>query len=175
MHVRSSTVVDPAASNETRNASFVCLPRPNVVVVCNQFDITCFRFADPSTAVEGDHVHALTPLWTRSNHLAKAFLMYHISLTECADATQSTPLAFEARFVEYRRDASTDTFISWKVGPLGSSVEYSTLEKIPSIVTLPDGLRCLPASMRNHSWSAVAVDNGISFFITPLGDVGRGD
>jgi len=78
---------------------------------------------------------------------AKTSLIYHVSLIECAntDAPQATSPMFEARFVEYRRDAGTDTFVSWKIGPLGSSVEDSTLEKIPNTITLPDGIRCLPA------------------------------
>lgn len=175
MYVHSSSLADPADSDETHKASFVCLPRPDMVVIYNQFDVTCFQLADHSATGEGDHVLTLTTLWRCPNPLAKTSLMYHISLTECADTPPSASPAFEARFVEYGRDSSTDTFVSWRIGPLGSSVEQSTPEKILSTVTLPGGLRCLPASSRNNFWSAVAIDNGISFFITPLDDVGRDD
>jgi len=144
-----------------------------MAVIYNQFDITCFELADPLKMEEGDHVVTLTALWTRPDPLARTALIYHVSLAECADASRSTSPTFEARFVEYGRDGSTDTFVSWKVGSLGPSVQNSTLEKISDTITHPDGPRCFPVSTHDHFWSAVAVDDGISFFITPLDDVGR--
>ena len=159
-------------TDATSKASFVCLPRPDVVVIYDQFDIACFRLVDASTMEEGAIIATLTPLWARPNPLATTALIYHVSLVEYADASWSL---FEARFVEYRHEANTDTFVSWKIGSLGSSVQNPTVEKAAETVTLPDGLRSLPASSNNSFWSAAAGDNGISFFITPLEDVGRCD
>lgn len=88
---------------------------------------------------------------------------------------QYLPVNFEARFVGYERDASTEIFISWKIGALDSSKQNSTLKKTPTITTFPDGLGCLPVAINNHLWSAVAADNGVSFLITPLDDIGRDD
>ena len=169
MYALASPLTESAGADATREASFICLPRPDVVVTYNQFDITCFRLPDALTMEEGV---ILTPLWTHPNPLAKTTPIYHVSLVECADPSQSI---FEARFVEYGREADTDTFVSWKIGSLGSSVQNPTLEKVAETVTLPDGPRSLPASSNHHFWSTVAGDNGISFFITPLEDVGRDD
>ena len=170
----SPPLTGPAGSDEICKASFVCLPCQDVVVIYNQFDIACYRLADPSTMGAGDRVLTLTPLWICPNPLGKTSLIYHISLIECGNTPQLTSSTFEARFVEYIRGADIDTFVSWKIGSLGSSVENLTVEKVSSVITLPDGLRCFPASTRNHFWSAIAIDDGISFFITPLDDVGQG-
>lgn len=145
-------------------------------MIYNQFDITCFRLMDPTTFGEGNHVLTLAALWTQSNPLAGGSLIYHVSLTERADTPQSTSPTFEARFVEYGQNASTDRFVSWKIGPLCSFAAPAMLENLPKTISLPGGPRSFPASTRDHCfWSAVAVDNDISFFVTPLDDVGRDD
>lgn len=65
-------------------ASFVCLPRPDAIVIYDQFDITCFRLVDPTVMGEGDHFPSPMTIWTQHNRnpLAKPPLIYHVSLIE---------------------------------------------------------------------------------------------
>jgi len=122
----------------------------SLVVIYNQFCFTCSRLADPPTMGGGDHALTVTPHWTRSNPLKKTSLIYHVSLIECAGALRTTSPAFEAQFVEYRRDAGTVTFrsvLGFFRGALnaGENSEH-----------YPDGIRYLSASTRNVRSMALA-------------------
>lgn len=90
----TSPLAEPVGTDAAREASFVCLPRPGVVVIYNQFEITRFRFADASTMGEGAVDASLDAPRSLGNDRSDI----HVSLVECADVSRSL---FEARFVEF--------------------------------------------------------------------------